>query len=76
MLRAGYGVEDIAIKLTEHKTNTSPDMVRMEVRRLRDNGNLMPVLGLGQKGKPHGIRKDERSGDHQPTQPPAKGNQG
>ena len=75
MLRAGYGVEDIAVKLTKHKVNTPPDMVRMEVKRLRDNGTLMKVLDLKPKGKGHGIRKDECSGDHQQAQPTSSGNQ-
>ncbi len=64
LLRSGYGVEDIAVKLTKHKMKTSPAMVRKEVRRLRESGNLMRVLDVARKGKWNDIRKDECGGDH------------
>jgi len=64
MLGAGYGVEDIAIKATALGMRTTPDMVRNEVSRLRSEGWLMEVL-FPMWRESHGIRKDERSGDHQ-----------
>jgi len=44
LLRAGFGVEDIAIKI-----NCTVERVRREVAKLRASGKLLAVLDRGNK---------------------------
>lgn len=73
MLRAGFGVEDITIKVRKMGPHISDTIVRNEVSRLRESGELMNVLALEWRSHGKAIRKDERSGDHQQEEPPKEG---
>jgi len=73
MLRAGFGVEDITIKIRRMGLHISDTIVRNEVSMLRESGELMSVLALEWRSHGKVIRKDERSGDHQQEKPPEEG---
>jgi len=73
MLRAGFGVEDITIKVRKMGLHISDTIVRHEVSMLRESGELMNVLALEWRSHGKAIRKDERSGDHQQEKPPEEG---
>lgn len=73
MLRAGFGVEDISIKVSSMGLYTSETHVRMEVARLRRDGRLMDVLALKWRRSGKAVREDECSGDHQPQEQASEG---
>lgn len=73
MLRAGFGVEDITIKVRKMGLHISDTIVRHEVSMLRESGELMNVLALEWRSHGKVIRKDERGGDHQQEEPPEEG---
>ena len=56
MLRAGFGVEDITIKVRKMGLHISDTIVRHEVSRLRESGELMNVLAL--EWRSHGKTPD------------------
>ena len=75
MLRAGFGVEDIEIKIRKLGLHISQSSIRGEIKHLRENGDLMGVLALKWRSHGKAIREDECSGDHQQEEPPEEGDQ-
>lgn len=75
MLRAGFGVEDIEIKVRKMGLHISQSRIRAEISQLRQSGELMNVLALKWRSHGKALRKDECSGNHQQEEPPEKGDQ-
>ena len=77
MLRAGFGVQDISVKLQSLKMPWwSERAIRDEVSNLRSSGKLLDVLAL--KRREHGptLREVPRHEDHQECGPSEESHQG
>jgi hypothetical protein len=69
MLRAGFGVEDISVKLFKLKMPWwRESAIRDEVRELRSSGKLMEVLSLHRR-KREALRPVPSTQDHQDHEP-------
>lgn len=60
MLRAGFGVEDIALRATKRGLRTTADQVRNEITILRNEGRLLEVLRLRALPETGGAMEIER----------------
>lgn len=60
MLRAGFGTEDIAVRVNDMGRYTTADQVRNEITILRNEGRLLEVLRLRALPETGGAMEIER----------------
>jgi len=75
MLRAGFGVQDISVKLQRMKLPWwGESSIREEIRQLRSSGKLLDVLALKRRTNAE-VRTLPGHEDHQERGPIAEGDQ-